>query len=87
MNSSIAGARRLGALIRSRRKEAKLTATRAAALAKVSLRLLIEVERGKRPNVGLSAVLRILEILGLDLEVRPRGLPGTGVRGGASLSV
>ncbi len=73
----IANVRQLGAAIRTRRKEAQLTATQAAALARVSRRLLVEVEGGKRPNVSLSALLRVLEVLGLDLEVKPRGLPGT----------
>ena len=70
-------ARELGSLIRDRRQEAGLTATEAADLADVSRRLLLEVERGKRPNVGFAAVMRILALLGLELDVRPRGLPGT----------
>jgi transcriptional regulator with XRE-family HTH domain len=70
-------ARELGSLIRDRRQEAGLTATEAADLAEVSRRLLLELERGKRPNVGFAAVMRILGILGLQLDVRRRGLPGT----------
>jgi transcriptional regulator with XRE-family HTH domain len=77
MPQSISSARQLGVEIRARRKQTQLTATEAAALARVSRRLLIELERGKRPNVSLSAVLRILAILGLDMEVKARGLPGT----------
>jgi transcriptional regulator with XRE-family HTH domain len=69
--------RELGATIRRRRKAAGLTAAQAAEWARVSRRLLVEVEGGKRPNVGLAAVLRILTVLGLDMEVRTRGLPGT----------
>lgn len=69
--------RKLGALIRSRRKDARLTAIQVASLSGVSRRLLAEVENGKRPNVGLAALLRILQTLGLDLEVKARGLPGT----------
>jgi transcriptional regulator with XRE-family HTH domain len=77
MNPTIANPRQLGTTIRTRRKDVQLTATEAAALARVSRRLLVELEGGKRPNVGMSAVLRILAVLGLDLEVKPRGLPGT----------
>jgi len=77
MSPTISTARQLGAAIRTRRKEARLTATQAGVLARVSRRLLVEVEGGKRPNVGFSALLRILEVLGLDLEVRVRSLPGT----------
>lgn len=73
----IADVRELGALIRKRREEVGMTAAETAQLAKVSRRLLIELERGKRPNVRLRAVLRILALLGLQLEVIPRGLPGT----------
>ena len=73
----VTSARELGSLIRDRRQEAGLTATEAADLANVSRRLLLEVERGKRPNVGFAAVMRILALLGLELDVRPRGFPGT----------
>jgi len=68
--------RDLGATIRNRRREAGLTAAQAAEWARVSRRLLVEVEGGKRPNVGLAAVLRILTVLGLDVDVRTRRLPG-----------
>ena len=73
----VSSARQLGTAIRARRKETRLTASHTAVLARVSRRLLVEVEGGKRPNVGFRAVLRILEVLGLDLEVKVRGLPGT----------
>jgi len=82
MSPKIGNARQLGDAIRARRKETQLTSTRAAAFARVSRRLLVEVEGGKRPNVGLSAVIRILTVLGLDLEVRERTLPGTRAAGG-----
>jgi len=74
---TVSGTRQLGAAIRSRRTQVRLTSAQVAAMAHVSRRLLIEVEAGKRPNVGLSAVIRILGVLGLDLDVNPRGLPGT----------
>jgi transcriptional regulator with XRE-family HTH domain len=67
----------LGRIIRERRKAVDLTGTQAAEMAQVSRRLLIELERGKRRNVGMSAVLRILELLGLEMEIEPRRLPGT----------
>jgi transcriptional regulator with XRE-family HTH domain len=82
MSPTIHTVRQLGATIRSRRNEAKLTATETAALAHVSRRLLIELERGKRPNVGFQALGRVLQVLGLDLEVTPRGLPGSQPRVG-----
>jgi transcriptional regulator with XRE-family HTH domain len=71
----------LGSRIRERRREAHLTADQVAESAGVSRRLVLEVEQGKRANAGFSNVLRILEVLGLRLEVAPRGLPGTRPRG------
>ena len=82
MTNTITNARQLGAAIRERRKEAQLTSARAASLARVSRRLLVELEGGKRPNVGFDALLRILDVLGLDLDVQARGLPGTKPLGG-----
>jgi transcriptional regulator with XRE-family HTH domain len=67
----------LGRRVRARRREVDLTAAEVAQLARVSRRLLLEVEQGKRPNVGFANVLRVLEVLGLRLDVTPRGLPGT----------
>lgn len=69
--------RELGRQIRARRREVDLTAAEVAQLARVSRRLLLEVEQGKRPNAGFANVLRVLEVLGLRLDVTPRGLPGT----------
>jgi transcriptional regulator with XRE-family HTH domain len=68
--------RELGALLRRRRKAVGLTATQAAAMAGLSRRLLSELERGKRRNVGIRAVFAIAELLGLSLAVEARGLPG-----------
>jgi transcriptional regulator with XRE-family HTH domain len=64
--------RDLGKLVRARRLETGLNATKAADLAFVSRRLLIELETGKRKQAGLANVLRILEILGLSVDVSPR---------------
>jgi transcriptional regulator with XRE-family HTH domain len=71
----------LGRQIRQRRKDVGLTAERTASLAGVSRRLLLELEQGKRPNVGLAHVLRILELLGVDVVLSPRGHPETGTAG------
>ena len=77
MHSTITNIRQLGSAIRARRRETSLTTTQVASMARVSRRLLTEIETGKRPNVAFSAVVRILDVLGLDLEVGRRGLPGT----------
>lgn len=69
--------RDLGRQIRNRRKEVGLTADYVADLAGVSRRLLLELEQGKRTNVGLSKLLRIIETLGLTLDLNLRGFPHT----------
>ena len=66
----------LGTQVRQRRKAAGLTADEVAVMAGLSRRLLLELEQGKRSNVGFSNVLNILTLLGLRMEVEPRGLPG-----------
>ena len=64
----------LGKLVRARRLETGLTAQQAADLAGVSRRLLIELETGKRRQAGLANVMRILEMLGLRVDVASRCL-------------
>jgi len=61
----------LGALVRSRRTEQKLTQEDLAALALVTPRLVGELERGKR-TAQLDGVLRVLAALGIDLLAKPR---------------
>jgi HTH-type transcriptional regulator/antitoxin HipB len=61
----------LGAAVRARRKELGLTLTDAAERMGVGRRLLLELEHGDR-NVGLETVLRIVQLLGLDLYVGDR---------------
>jgi predicted transcriptional regulator len=62
----------LGQRVRERRREAGLTLNEAAGLAGVGVRFLSELERGKE-TVRLGMALRILQLLGLELSVRPRG--------------
>ncbi len=73
----IQNVRALGQTIRRRRESVGLTAAETAELARVSRRLLLELELGKRANVGFSKVLSILTLLGLRVDVAPRGLPGS----------
>ncbi|MEK7668805.1 MAG: helix-turn-helix domain-containing protein [Gemmatimonadota bacterium] len=69
--------RALGRIIRERRKATGLTTVRAAAMTGLSRRLLSELERGTRRNVGTQAVFRILDLLGLRMDVEPRAASGT----------
>jgi HTH-type transcriptional regulator / antitoxin HipB len=61
----------LGAAIRARRLELELTQEELADVARVTLRFVSELERGKE-TAQFSGIRRILAALGLDLFVRPR---------------
>jgi len=61
----------LGQTIASRRKTLGVTQEDLAELAGVSVRFLSSLERGKA-TVRLSAVLAVLDALGLELSIRTR---------------
>jgi HTH-type transcriptional regulator / antitoxin HipB len=66
----------LGAIVRARRSEAATDQATAAGLAGVGTRFLGDLERGKA-TVRFGLVLRVLNRLGLELWVVPRGwVPG-----------
>jgi HTH-type transcriptional regulator / antitoxin HipB len=71
MNGQIQSPVALGAAVRKRRTDLRLTQEDLAAAARVTPRLLGEVEHGKK-TAQLDGVLRILAALGLDLYVKPR---------------
>jgi y4mF family transcriptional regulator len=60
---------RLGAAVRSRRRELKLNQAELANLAGVGLAFLYELEHGK-PTLRIDKVLAVLAVLGLELHVR-----------------
>lgn len=64
----------LGGLVRAQRKRLGATQVELAALADVGPRFIVELERGK-PTLELGKALRVLERLGLRLEVRDREAP------------
>ena len=65
-------ARDLGQLVRQRRQAVGLTLRDAAGMAGVGVRFLSELERGKA-TMQLGLALEVLQLFGLELEVRPRG--------------
>ena len=65
---SITSVADLGQLIRTERKAQGLTQADLAGASGVSLRFLSELERG-RSSAGIGRVLRILQMLGLDVQV------------------
>jgi transcriptional regulator with XRE-family HTH domain len=62
----------LGQLVRRRRREAGVLQADAAALAGVGVRFLSELERGKE-SAEVGRVFQVLERLGLEVVVVPRG--------------
>ena len=62
----------IGRLVRARRKKSGVTQEQAAALMGVGVRFLSELERGKE-TAELGKVLRVLERIGLELWIAPRG--------------
>ena len=89
MKQIIHDTRELGRAIRAERRSLGLTQGDLAAASGVSLRFVSELERG-RSTAGIGRVLRVLEMLGLRVELRgpaapgdegPRGAPEAGGRG------
>lgn len=68
----IASSQDLGRLVRFRRKELKATQAMVAGLSGVGHRFISELERGK-VTVELGKTLLVLQRLGLDIAIRPRG--------------
>jgi HTH-type transcriptional regulator/antitoxin HipB len=71
MKTPIKSSEGLGAAVRKRRTDLRLTQEDLAGVARVTPRLVGEVERGKR-TAQLAGVLRILAALGLDLYLEAR---------------
>lgn len=67
----------IGQAVRTARKVMGLTQPELAAAAGVGLRFLVELERGK-PTVRLDRMLAVLDALGLELQIAPRGRSHTG---------
>jgi len=61
----------LGKVIRERRKKAKLTQKKAAALAGIGVRFLSELERGK-PTAQIGKTLKVAQLLGLEIKINER---------------
>lgn len=57
----------IGAFVRAKRKELRLTQLEVAELAKVSDRFLRELEHGK-PSAEIGKVIDVVAVLGFDLE-------------------
>lgn len=66
------GAPAIGSIVRDTRQRSGADQVSAAGLAGVGVRFLGDLERGK-PSVQLGLALRVLERLGLEVWIAPRG--------------
>jgi len=67
----------LGVKIRQARNEKKLTQAQLADSSGITRKTLSQIETGTVPDIGIRKVVRILEILGLEISLRPVGAPPT----------
>ena len=68
----VTSVKELGLKIRSKRKYLGLTLENAAGLSGIGTRYLSQLERGKK-TIELGKALRVMNSLGLDLIVKPKG--------------
>lgn len=74
MRKSVKSAADVGAAVRWKRLEDKLTLVQAAGLCNVNYRFLSDLENGK-PTVRFDKVLHVLACLGLELHIEQRTWP------------
>ncbi len=67
----------LSQIIQSKRKEQGYTQNELAKLCAISTRTLATVENGFEVDVGIQKVMIVLDILGYELDVRPKKRPLT----------
>lgn len=68
----ITDSKSLGAAIRARRKELEYTQAYLAEFTGLSVTFISDVERGK-PTAEIEKVIRLINILGMDITVEKRG--------------
>ncbi len=67
----------IGQQIRSERKRRKLSQENLPKLLKMSRTTISQIESGTVQDIGIRKVIRILEVLGLELRVRSARTPPT----------
>jgi len=67
----IVGPAEIGQLLRRKRKAQNLTLQEVSLHSGFSIRFISEVERGK-PTAEIGKVLELLQVVGVDVFVRPR---------------
>ena len=78
-NPVVKSARDLGAMLAIRRYELYLTQIQVAELASISLRSLKQMEAGQG-NPGIQPLLRLLDVLGLQISIDKRTTYGDKIR-------
>lgn len=73
--SVVRSAADLGVVVREHRKRQALKQTDIAGLGNTGNRFIVDLENGK-PTVQLQKVLNVLDLLGLEVVVRPKGSQG-----------
>ena len=68
----ITDSKTLGAAIRARRKELEYTQAYHAEFTGLSVTFISDVERGK-PTAEIEKVIRLINILGMDITIEKRG--------------
>lgn len=68
----ITDSKSLGAAIRARRKELEYTQAYLAEFTGLSVTFISDVERGK-PTAEIEKVIRLINILGMDITIEKRG--------------
>jgi HTH-type transcriptional regulator/antitoxin HipB len=71
--ATVRSTRDIGAAIRAAREEQRLTQANLAAVAGVSRRWLIAIEQGDHSRAELDRVLRVLDVLKLDVHIGAHG--------------
>jgi y4mF family transcriptional regulator len=61
----------LGAIIKNRRKQLKITQPHLAELAEISTNTLYKLERGQG-NPSLEVINKLLEVLGMELKIEAK---------------
>jgi len=67
----------IGKYIRQARREQHLTQAALATALGMSRATISQLEQGTVQDIGIRKVMRLLEYLGLTLQVRPQGRPPT----------
>ena len=67
----------IGGHIRRERKTRKMTQASLAEQLGMSRATISQIENGTVQDIGVRKLIRILEVLDLELRVRPAGLPPT----------